>query len=63
MLQYITSQPATALLGSLGRLPPELRNMVYEYVFDSVDLHRLEGCDHPLSRTCYQLRNETMRLF
>ena len=50
---------------NLARLSPELRNCVYEYVFASnyaVTL-RTGFIQHELTKTCRQIRHETLQMF
>lgn len=58
--------PHARLQSPLLRLPIELRNMVYSYVFDTVDLVRqsdfrlrAKNCGQGLHESCSQIRNET----
>ena len=49
----------------LTRLSPELRNLLYEYIFTSDYAVTLENgrIFHPLTLTCRQLRQETLGLY
>ena len=49
----------------LYRLPAELRDLVYEYVFESKYAIKLEhgSIQHPLTKTCRQLRAETLPMY
>ena len=49
----------------LYRLSPELRNHIYEHVFTSKYAVTLQDqkCQHALTRTCKQLRHETLAMY
>ena len=49
----------------LARLSPELRNRVYEYVFTSDYAVTLRKglAQHALTKTCRQIRQETMPMY
>lgn len=61
---------ASSPVSSLLRLPPELRNHIYSYLFQSAKtyrsgfiMHRILMDDLSLNQTCKQLRSETAALF
>ncbi|KAF2722187.1 hypothetical protein K431DRAFT_284131 [Polychaeton citri CBS 116435] len=47
------------------RLSPELRNLIYEYTFTSRYKHHLTdgNCQHSLTKTCRQIRQEALGMF
>ncbi|GIZ39465.1 hypothetical protein CKM354_000284700 [Cercospora kikuchii] len=52
-------------LSPLYRLSPELRNQIYEHVFASRYAVMLQhnSCQHALTKTCRQIRRETLAMF
>jgi len=47
----------------LLKLPPELRNRIYELVFLDQQPQNLLAGDHPATRTCRQIRSDSIDLF
>lgn len=49
----------------LARLPPELRNQIYHHTFASKFAVKLDSgrIQHPLTRTCRQIRRETLQMY
>lgn len=59
-----TLEPASIKPSRLLLLPPELRNQIYEYVFDQADFHvHGEDTQPALTRTCHIIRNEALPIF
>lgn len=57
------STPNAMDASPLGSLPPELRNRIYELTAISDQPHNLMTGDPPLTRTCRQIRTESLKLY